>query len=182
MGPRPATAMARARPSATGTARDPYGTPATGRDKVAATAALVMARTSTNVPAASAVTARARLPSSWWPCRNTTALRSDGPWDEAITRHAAAVQAAQQIGDRPGQALALTDLGDIRQPAGDYPGAVRDLTEALGICRDLGDRPGQAGALTSLALTLLATGDYPAAVRDLQEALGICRDLGDRPG
>ncbi len=32
-----------------GTARDPYGAPATGRDKVAATAALVMARTSTNV-------------------------------------------------------------------------------------------------------------------------------------
>src|SRR5580692_8545491 len=69
-----ATAMARARPPATGTARDPYGAPATGRDKAAATAALVIARTSTNVPAASAVTARARLRSSWWPCRNTTAL------------------------------------------------------------------------------------------------------------
>jgi hypothetical protein len=57
-----------------GTARDPYGAPATGRDKVAATAALVMARTSTNVPAASAVTAWARLRSSGWPCRSTTAL------------------------------------------------------------------------------------------------------------
>jgi hypothetical protein len=30
-------------------------------------------------------------------------LRYDGPWDEAITRHAAAVQAARQLGDRPGQ-------------------------------------------------------------------------------
>jgi hypothetical protein len=74
MWPRLATPMARARPPATGTARDPYGAPATGRDKVAATAALVMARTSTKVPAASAVTARARLRSSWWPCRSTTAL------------------------------------------------------------------------------------------------------------
>ena len=64
MWPRPATAIASARPPATGTARDPYGAPATGRDKAAATAALVMARTSTNVPAASAVTARATLPSS----------------------------------------------------------------------------------------------------------------------
>jgi hypothetical protein len=69
-----ATPIASARPPATGTARDPYGAPATGRDNAAATAALVMARTSTNVPAASAVTARARLRSSWWPCRNTTAL------------------------------------------------------------------------------------------------------------
>lgn len=74
MWPRPATAIARARPPATGTASDPYGAPATGRDKAAATAALVMARTSTNVPTASAVTARATLRSSWWPCRNTTAL------------------------------------------------------------------------------------------------------------
>ena len=54
------------------------GRPATGRDKAAATAALVMARTSTNVPAASAVTARARLPSSWWPCRNTAVLLGAG--------------------------------------------------------------------------------------------------------
>jgi hypothetical protein len=73
MWPRPATAIASARPPATGTARDPYGAPATGRDKAAATAALVMARTSMKVPIASAVTARARLRSSWWPCRNTIA-------------------------------------------------------------------------------------------------------------
>src|SRR5271167_3179076 len=72
MWPMLATAIARARPPAAGTARDPYGVPATGRDKAAATAALVMARTSTNVPAASAMTARARLRSSWWPCRDTT--------------------------------------------------------------------------------------------------------------
>ena len=74
MWPMLATAIARARPPATGTARDPYGAPATGRDKAAATAVLVMARTSTNVPAASATAARARLRSSWWPCRNPTAL------------------------------------------------------------------------------------------------------------
>src|SRR5271170_4903412 len=109
-------------------------------------------------------------------------LRYDGPWDEAITRHAAAVQAARQIGDRPGQALALTDLGDIRQLTGDYLGAARDLQEALGISRDLGDRPGQAHALTHLGNTRQLTGDYPGAARDLQEAVGISRDLGDRPG
>jgi tetratricopeptide (TPR) repeat protein/transcriptional regulator with XRE-family HTH domain len=109
-------------------------------------------------------------------------LRSDGPWDEAITRHATAVQAARQIGDRPGQALALTNLGDVRQLTGDCPAAIQDLTEALGICRDLGDRPGQALALTSLGNTRRPTGDFPGAVRDLTEALGICQDLGHRPG
>jgi tetratricopeptide (TPR) repeat protein/transcriptional regulator with XRE-family HTH domain len=109
-------------------------------------------------------------------------LRYDGPWDEAIIRHAAAVQAARQLGDRVGQALALSNLGDVRQLAGDYPGAARDLEEALGICRDLGDRPGQALALASLGNTRRMAEDYPGAARDLEEALGICRDLGDRPG
>ena len=109
-------------------------------------------------------------------------LRYDGPWDEAITRHAAAVQAARQIGDRPGQALALNGLGDVRRLAGDYPAAARDLQEALGIGRDLGDRPGQALALTHLAQVRQQSGDLPGADRDLQEALGICRDLGNRPG
>ena len=109
-------------------------------------------------------------------------LRYDGPWDEAITRHTAAVQAARQLRDRPGQARALTDLGAVRRLTGDYPGAARDLQEALGIYRDLGHQPGQADALTDLGAVRWLTGDYPGAVRDLQEALGICRDLGHRPG
>jgi tetratricopeptide (TPR) repeat protein/transcriptional regulator with XRE-family HTH domain len=112
----------------------------------------------------------------------TALLRYDGPWDEAITRHATAVQAARQLGDRPGQAHALTDLGDVRRLTGDYPGAARDLQEALGISRDLGDRTGQALALTHLGYTRRLTGDLRGAARDLQEALGICRDLGDRRG
>ena len=66
--------------------------------------------------------------------------------------------------------------------AGDYPGAVRDLQEALGICQDLGHRPGQAVALAFRGHVLLVTGDYPRAARDLQEALGIFRDIGDRRG
>ena len=109
-------------------------------------------------------------------------LRHDGPWDEAITRHATAVQAARQTGDQPGQASALTNLGDVRGLTGDYPGAARELQEALGIYQDLGDRPGQAHALTNLGTARRAAGDHPGAARNLQEALGISRDLGDRPG
>jgi tetratricopeptide (TPR) repeat protein/transcriptional regulator with XRE-family HTH domain len=109
-------------------------------------------------------------------------LRSDGPWAEAIARHATAVQAARQLGDRPGQAGALTDLGDIRCLTGDHPGAARDLQEALGIYRDLADRPGQARALKPLGEVRQTLGDWPGAARDFQEALGISRNIGDRPG
>ena len=74
-----------------------------------------------------------------------------------------------------------TSLGDARLLTGDYPGAARDLEEALGISRDLGDRFGQADALTNLGRVRM-TSDYPGATRDLEEALGIYRDLGTGQG
>jgi tetratricopeptide (TPR) repeat protein len=109
-------------------------------------------------------------------------LRQDGPWTDAITRHAAAVQAARHLGDRIGEADALTNLGDAHHLTGDYPGATRALEEALGIYRDLGDRLGQAGALKDFGVVRYLTGDYPGGAGALEEALGIYRDLGDQLG
>jgi tetratricopeptide (TPR) repeat protein/transcriptional regulator with XRE-family HTH domain len=109
-------------------------------------------------------------------------LRDDGPWADAIARHTAAVQAARQIGDRPAQANALTNRGDVERLAGDYPAAIRDLGEALDIYRELGDRRGQADALTFLGRMRQLAADYPGAVRDLGEALGIYHDTGNRLG
>jgi tetratricopeptide (TPR) repeat protein/transcriptional regulator with XRE-family HTH domain len=109
-------------------------------------------------------------------------LRRDGPWAEAITRHAAAIQAARHLGDRIGEANALTDLGDVRRLTGDYPAAAQVLEQALGICRDLGDRRGQANALHDLGIVRHLTDDYPAAAQAQEQALGIYRDLGDRLG
>jgi class 3 adenylate cyclase/tetratricopeptide (TPR) repeat protein len=109
-------------------------------------------------------------------------LRLDGPWAVAVTRHATAVQAARQLGDRPGQANALNNLGAVRQLTGDYPGAGRALAEALGLYRDLGDRVGQANALNNLGTVRRLTGDYPGAAQAQQESLGLSRELGDRVG
>jgi len=109
-------------------------------------------------------------------------LRRDGPWAEAITRHAAAAQSARKLGDRLGQANALNNLGDARRLTGDYPGAIVDLEQALAIYRDLGDRLGQANALSNLGIVRGATGDHLDAAVALEQALAIYRDLGDRLG
>jgi tetratricopeptide (TPR) repeat protein/DNA-binding XRE family transcriptional regulator len=108
-------------------------------------------------------------------------VRLDGPWAEAITRHATAVQAARSLGDRLGEANALDDLGDVRGLAGEFPAAAQALEQALAIYRDLGDRLGQANALRDLAYVRGAD-DYPAAALTLEQALAIYRDLGDRLG
>jgi tetratricopeptide (TPR) repeat protein/transcriptional regulator with XRE-family HTH domain len=109
-------------------------------------------------------------------------LRHDGPWVEAIARHSTAVQLARQLNDRPAQADALTNRGDVQRLTGDYPAAARDLEEALDIHRELGDQRGQADALTFLGRMRQLAADYPAAARDLEEALDIYRDTGNRLG
>jgi len=105
-----------------------------------------------------------------------------GPWAEAVTRHAAAVRAAQQSGDRPGQANALYNLGVMRQRVVDYPGAAQALEEALDIYREQGNRLGEANVLSELGSVRRRVGDYPAAAGALEAALSIYRDLGDRLG
>jgi tetratricopeptide (TPR) repeat protein/transcriptional regulator with XRE-family HTH domain len=102
----------------------------------------------------------------------------DGPWADAIARHRAAAAAARRLGDRPGQADALCDLGSAQQRTGDYPAAVRGLEEALGLYRDLADRGGQANALTCLGTVKELSG----VQRAMEEVLSICRDLGNRLG
>ncbi len=109
-------------------------------------------------------------------------LHADGPWAEALTRHAAAMRSARYLGDWPSLAHALTNVGWVRSATGDYAGAAQAQEEALGIYRDLGDRLGQANALTNLGLVRGLTDDCPGEARDMKEALGIYRDLGDRLG
>jgi tetratricopeptide (TPR) repeat protein len=109
-------------------------------------------------------------------------LLQDGPRADAITRHGTAVQAAQHLGDRLGQADALSNLGLARRLTGSYPGAAEALEAALGIYRDLGHRLGQANALTDLGTVRRLTGDQRGAAEALEAALGIYRDLGHRLG
>ena len=109
-------------------------------------------------------------------------LLSDGPWTEAITRHTAAVRAAQHLGDRLAQANALNDLAIVLMRTGDNPGAVQAMEQAQDIYRDLGDRLGQANVLANLGAMRGATGDYPGVAQALEEALRIYGDVGDRRG
>jgi tetratricopeptide (TPR) repeat protein/transcriptional regulator with XRE-family HTH domain len=109
-------------------------------------------------------------------------LRRDGPWAEAITRHGTALDSARQVGDRPGQAAALSNLGAVRCQMGDFGGATADLEEALASYRVLGGRLGQANALCELGIVRSLADDYPGAARDLERALEIYRDLGDQLG
>lgn len=106
-------------------------------------------------------------------------LRRDGPWSEAVTRHAEAVSRASGLE----RADALVDLATMRRLTGDYPGAARDARAALAGYRSLGDdRLGAANALIVLAKALSRAAGYTESMPVIAEALDLYRSLGDRPG
>jgi tetratricopeptide (TPR) repeat protein len=110
------------------------------------------------------------------------ALRRDGSWTDAEARHAAAAEAACQVGDQLGRAGALLSVAELRRLTCDFAASARIAGEALAIFRDLGDRAGQANAERTLGDVRVMTGDYPAAVGNLSEALDGFRILSDQLG
>jgi DNA-binding SARP family transcriptional activator/tetratricopeptide (TPR) repeat protein len=105
-------------------------------------------------------------------------LRRDGPWSEALTRHAHAVELATGLE----RANALVDLATVRRLTGDYPGATRDAREALAGYRAAGDRLGEANALIVLAKALSRAAGYTDSMPVVAQALDLYLALGDRLG
>ena len=86
----------------------------------------------------------------------------------------------RDLDDPRAQANALTLLGHVRWLTGDYPGAARDLREALELYERLGDRLGQANVRTLQARVRGATGDHQGAIPELRAAVDLFRRIGAR--
>jgi tetratricopeptide (TPR) repeat protein len=110
----------------------------------------------------------------------TGLLRRDGPWHEAASRHDAAARTAHRLGDRRGEADALTSLGIIWWLAGDYASADRALTSALNITRTEDVGPTRAYILDNLGIARYLSGDYPSADQVLTEALDLSHGRPDQ--
>ncbi len=109
-------------------------------------------------------------------------LRSDGPWPQAAALHTAAARVAEHLGDQPGHANALLNLGDVLQLTGDYPGAAGLLEQARSIYHRIGSQLGEANALLYLGDARRLTGDFPGAAGLLEAALAIYHGTGSQLG
>jgi tetratricopeptide (TPR) repeat protein len=79
----------------------------------------------------------------------------------------------RDLGDRLGEANALTSLGAVRRLTGDYLGAVQVLDQALSLHRDLGNRNGEAEVLNRRGTVCLKSGDAEQALAHHQRALDL---------
>ena len=109
-------------------------------------------------------------------------LRIDGPWPKAIAMQTAAAAAAVRLGNRTGQARALTELGTLRGLTEDYLAAEVSQRAALELYRGTDAKGDQAHALTELANARRLKQDYQGAQASLRAALELHRETGDQVG
>jgi tetratricopeptide (TPR) repeat protein len=107
------------------------------------------------------------------------AASHDDP-QEAARQYRSALQIARSIGDRAGEAAALSGLADQQRGRNNIK-SVEDLyRRILAIYREIGDREGEAGVLASLGDLVRKDGDVPTAQAYLTNGLVIARDIGAR--
>jgi tetratricopeptide (TPR) repeat protein/transcriptional regulator with XRE-family HTH domain len=109
-------------------------------------------------------------------------LDARGYWDQSLALNQAALAAARQAGDRPGQAQAHLLLSVRYVMVEDLPAAAAAQHQALELYSDLDDRAGQATALTAIGVRSVLTDEYPAAAAALRQALELYNDIGHLRG
>ncbi len=100
---------------------------------------------------------------------------------EWLTTHHTALASARELGDRPGEAWVLTNIGTVLGQQ-HVDGAIGYFEQALVIAREVGDPQDESRAANNLAFTYLNLERYEEAVGPLLDALELQRELGRRYG
>ncbi len=106
------------------------------------------------------------------------ALRRMWRLDEAVAHLDEAVKAFRDLGARWELASSLTSRGVRHRLAGELEDAVRDLREALRLCRELKERSIVTWTAASLARALVASGEVAAARQVLAETAAVANPEG----
>ena len=96
----------------------------------------------------------------------------------AIELHEQALTIDREIGDREGEAAALTGLGNAYVALGEVRRAIELHEQALTIDREIGDRGGEALGLINLAGAYTDAKDLSRAIQDAAHGVGIADEVG----
>lgn len=112
-------------------------------------------------------------------CDAALGLTFLGQFEDAFASARQSRELFQSVGDRRGEALALSRLSHIAYEFGDVVASTRHLERMLEVAAPLGDLFSRIG-VQNLGVKCGVLGDYHEAVRLLQESLRLCRECGDR--
>jgi tetratricopeptide (TPR) repeat protein len=102
--------------------------------------------------------------------------------DDWLATMTISVAAARRLGDRAGEARALTIFGLVLRHAQRFDEAISACHDAAAICQEIGDRHGEGRALNIAGLALVRAGRFEEAISACQHAAPIFRETGDRHG
>jgi tetratricopeptide (TPR) repeat protein/transcriptional regulator with XRE-family HTH domain len=102
-----------------------------------------------------------------------------GHFTQAETVHAAARQAALQLGDHAAEATALVNLGSVSFRRGHHRQAASYFEQALELCSKADTPIGRIRALNNLGLANLELGNHTLASQHFQECLSLSADMGE---
>jgi tetratricopeptide (TPR) repeat protein len=140
-------------------------------------AVTLAAQAATLAEAAGAHTITVRAYGRWaW------ALVYQGEYEAARVQAETSLRLARAIGERQGEATALTLLGVAADSLGDYSSARTVYEQALAIQREIGDRRGEGSTLGNLGQLAWFQGEYLQSQTYAEQSLRIYREVGDQRG
>lgn len=101
-------------------------------------------------------------------------------FEQALYKFDEARQIRAQIGDRAGEAAALTFLGSTYKELGNVEGVVNNYSAALKIFREIGDKTGEGSVLNNYAAAQRDFGFNKESVETYESAIPILRQHGSK--
>lgn len=105
-----------------------------------------------------------------------------GHYDDALTLHGHALDAARASGDQAAQATVLDGIGTVHYRRGDYSRAGELFTWAIDLSRAEGDRSGLGHLLINLGIVHHYQGRLDDAVHSYRQGLALLEQVADRLG
>lgn len=106
-------------------------------------------------------------------------LQYAGKPDEALAEHSQALNEARGLGDRYGEMISRTSIGDVHWGQGHLDQAMNCYEEALAMSRELVERQQESRLLSNIAALMMEKGFNNEAESLYQESLDLARDLGN---
>ena len=105
-------------------------------------------------------------------------LKADYP--KALEYYQRSLKISEEIGDKPGSASTISNIGIIYKNQGNYSKALDYYQRSLKIQEEIGDTRGSAATIGNIGNIYQALGDYPIALDYFQRSLKIVEEIGDK--
>lgn len=100
----------------------------------------------------------------------------------SIEKYKEAIPLFRSLGDRSGEAAALTSVGLVYDALGEKQQALDCLSQALPLWRAIGDRGGEARTLTNTGTIYVSMGERQKALTYFNQALPLWQAIGNTNG